>query len=220
VDVRKAGSGSWRLEVSDSDLADIALFVRDAVALVPPSTGAAPPPLAGTVPDRRAALADGDRDDAAGQWSLWWQRIMEFEFGVRRSHAEPAQTTPGAVRGVLADARAISDPPDFTVLEDSRQLRTAVLASYDDAARWLRSRSPRSEAAMDWAVIKQAVEDVAYDRRVPVHTLDGELVMLPVADVWWQRIGPGQALCSVATARNAQAAYTMLYDVFASSIDR
>ena len=73
---------------------------------------------------------------------------------------------------------------------------------------------------MDWTVIKRAVEDVAFDRQVPVDMLDGVLVMLPVEGLWWRRVAPGHALCSAGAASNAHASYELLYDVFESSLDR
>ena len=152
VVVRTAGSQSWRLEVSDSDLAVMALFVRDAVGLEP-AAAVSPPALDSPVVDLRGILSDRDRADASVQWGSWWAQILDMEFA----------------RGIdaLASLRAVSDPPEFTALAHASQLRAAVRASFEDASRWRRLRTARLEAALEWDVLKQAVDDVAFDRQVP-----------------------------------------------------
>ena len=201
--MRTAGPQSWRLEVSDSDLAVMALFVRDAVGLEPASA-VSPPALDSPVVDLRRILSDRDRADASVQWGSWWAQILDVEFA----------------RGIdaLAALRAVSDPPEFTALAHAPQLQAAVRASFEDASRWRRHRTARLEAALEWDVLKQAVDDVAFDRQVPVHACSGAVVVLPVAGAWWWRIAPGQVLCSETAARNAETSYRIAYDAFASSL--
>jgi hypothetical protein len=204
-------------------MADLALFVRDAVGLAVPSSADRPPLVDGPVPDRRDVLSHQARADAAAQWPHWWQRIVEFEFKLGRSHDdEPSPRIRGAhdLARVIADAGTVSDPPDFNALADSPQLRAAVRATYADAAQWQRTRQPRPDADVEWSVTKRAAEDVAFDREVPVEKLDAAVIVLPVTGVWSRRTAPGYALCSVAAARSAQAGYQVLYDVFASCLDR
>ena len=199
--MRTAGSRSWRLEVSDSDLAVMALFVRDAVGLEP-SSAVLPPALDSPVADLRDILSDRDRADASVQWLSWWAQILDVEFDA------------------LAAIRAVSDPPEFTVLAHAPQLQAAVRANFDDASRWRRLRTARLEAALEWDAIKQAVDDVAFDRQVPVHACSGTVVVLPVAGQWWRRIAPGQVLCSETAARSPDTSYRIAYEVFDSGLGR
>lgn len=39
-------------------------------------------------------------------------------------------------------------------------------------------------------------------------------------DRWWRRISPGQVLCSEAAARSAHTDYEIVYEAFASGLDR
>lgn len=203
--MQTAGSQSWRLEVSDSDLAVMALFVRDAVGLVA-TAAVVPPALNSPVADLRGVLSARDGADASVQWLSWWVQILDVEFA----------------RGVDAQAavRAVSDPPEFTVLAHAPQLQAAVQASFDDASRWRRLQTARQEGAFEWDLIKQAVDDVAFDRQVPVHTCSAKVVVLPVMGPRWRRIAPGQVLCSETAARNPEIGYRIAYDVFDSSVGR
>ena len=172
----------------------MASFVRDAVGLVVPAASGLPPALNGPVAGRRAVLSDPDRADASVQWVPWWQQILEVAFGVKRG----LRLSAGEERAseVVAAVRSVSDPPEFTALADVPQLRAAVRASFDDFSQWQRHRVSRLEAGSNVDVVKQAVDDVAFDREVPVEALNGTIVVLPVTGVWWRRIAPGQILCS------------------------
>ena len=218
VVVRRAGLGSWRLDVSDSDLAEMALFVRDAVGLVVPAAVDLPPALNGPVADRRGVLSDRDRADASVQWVWWWRQILEVEFGVKRglrlSAAERRATE------AVAAVRSVSDPPEFTALAHAPQLRAAVRASFNDVSRWRRHRVSRLEAGSNVDVVKQAVDDVAFDREVPVEALNGTLVVLPVEGVWWRRIAPGQILCSDTATSSPETFYQVVYEVVTSSLEQ
>ena len=204
--------------MSDSDLAEMALFVRDAVGLIEPAAADPPPALTGPVADLSGVLNDRDRADASAQWVSWWQQILEVEFGVKRVPSRPAVGRRASE--VVAAVRTVSDPPEFTALAHVPQLREAARASFDDVSRWQRRRVSRLEAGSGGDVVKQAVDDVAFDREVPVEALSGALVVLPVAGLWWRRIAPGQALCSEAAMSSPQTSYQVVYEVFASSLDR
>jgi hypothetical protein len=216
--VRIAGSASWCLEVSDSELAELALFVRDAVGLGVPTSVDLPPRLDRPVPDRRGMLSDRDSADASEQWMRWWRRIIGFEFGVKRSLG----TLPAGQRAFELSAafQTVSDPPEFMALADVPLLRAAIRASFGDAVRWQQGRTVDFGDVLGWALTKRAVDDVAFDRQVRVDTLDGALLVLPVSGLWWRRIAPGQLLCSEAAARSPQTNYEILYEVFASGLDR
>lgn len=213
--VRTVGSASWRLDVFDSDSAELALFVRDAVALAVPPTAGVPPALDDPVADRRYHLSDRDRAEASAQWLPWWEQILELEFGLKRSLHRAAE---GHAPDVLAEIRKVGDAPEFTALAHVPQLRAAVQASFDDMSRWRRRRMSQREAPFEGDVVKQAVDDVAFDRQVPVNTLSGALLVLPVVGLWWQRIAPGQVLCSQAATSSSETNYRIVYEVFASSL--
>lgn len=215
--VRTAGPGSWRLDVSDSDVAELALFVKDAVGLVVPAA-VDPPALTGPVTDLSGVLSGRDKADASGQWVWWWQQILEFEFGVNRGPQLPAGERRASE--VAAAVRTVSDPPEFTALADVPQLRAAVRASFDDFSRWRRHDVSRLEAGSNLDVVKQAVDDVAFDRKVPVEVLSGTIVVLPVAGLWWRRIAPGRVLCSDTTTSSPGTYYQVVYEVFSSSLEQ
>jgi hypothetical protein len=198
-------------------LAETALFVRDAVGLLVPVAADLPPELNGPVADLSGVLNDRDRADASVQWVSWWRQILEVEFGVKRGPSQPAEGR--RTSEVLAAVRTVSDPPEFTALAHVPQLRAAVRASFDDVSRWQRRRVSRLEAGSGGDVVKQAVDDVAFDRGVPVEALSGALVVLPVAGLWWRRIAPGQVLCSEAATSSPKTNYQVVYEVFASSLD-
>jgi hypothetical protein len=207
------------LDLSDSDLMDTALFVRDAAGLLAPGSLELPPALEGPLVDHRRVLSERDRATASMQWGGWWRRIVEVEFGARRPLGRSSAGQLGPA--VIADLRAVSDPPEFTALAHVPELRAAARASFDDAVRWQRRRDvSRYEAVMEWPMVAQAVEDVAFDRRVPVDVLSAAIMVLPVAGAWWRGVGPGQMLCSEHAARRPRTAYQILYEVFATSLDR
>jgi hypothetical protein len=216
--VQVAGATSWRLRVTDSDLAETALFVRDALGLVRSSSVDSPPALAAPVANMRDLLTDRERSAASAQWLQWWQQIVGFELGAGR----PLETSMAGhgVLGVLAGLRANSDPPAFSALADRPELRKAVRAGFEHAMRWQRERRTRhSDSTLEWSVIKRAADDVAFDRHVSVDSLRGVVAVLPVAGLWWRRHGPGQILCSEEAASSAQTSYQIAYEVFATSID-
>jgi hypothetical protein len=216
VVMRTAGLTSWRLDVSDSDLAEMALFVRDAVGLTVPSTAGVPPALDSPVADRRNVLSDRDRAEASAQWQPWWQQILELEFGLKSSlHRPPAE---GRGPDALAEIGTVGDVPDLTALAHVPQLRAAVQASFEDVSRWRQRRMPQRGAPFEGDVVRQAVDNVAFDRQVPVNTLSGALLVLPVVGLWWQRIAPGQVLCSQAATRSSETNYRIVYEVFASCL--
>jgi hypothetical protein len=66
--MRVASAPSWRLEGKNSDLCELALFVRDATGR--PAIGGSDdlPPLAGSVPDLAHSLDSDARMAAGAQW--------------------------------------------------------------------------------------------------------------------------------------------------------
>ena len=135
------------------------------------------------------------------------------------------QTGPPAVCGGTARNRgrrrgSVGQPPEFTALAHAPQLRAAVRASFNDVSRWRRHRVSRLEAGSNVDVVKQAVDDVAFDREVPVEALNGTLVVLPVEGVWWRRIAPGQILCSDTATSSPETFYQVVYEVVTSSLEQ
>lgn len=56
MDVRVAGSNSWRFEHDNLDILQVALFVRDAARLPVAAAADVPPPMTGEVPDAAALM--------------------------------------------------------------------------------------------------------------------------------------------------------------------
>lgn len=221
VVMRVAGAPSWRLEGKNSDLCELALFVRDATGL--PAVGGSDdvPPLAGSVPDL-AHILDADARMAAGvQWRDWWQEILDFEF---QDRPESVDLDVHARRRVL-ERQAICDPPDFKALAERPGLRAAARASFErftqwNSARLAPGRDGRPRSPLDWALMKQVAEDVAFDHHVGLDAVQAKVAVLPVRDTWWRRVAPGAVLCSPAAAADPTTAHALLREAFDSHVLR
>lgn len=214
--MRVAGTASWRLETRSADLAELALFVRDATRLE--VSGIAVPPLFAAIPDLGDVLSSDERKQAAAQWPSWWQRVLDFELA-DRALIDGASD----VRAIIAARQAVGDPPEFGALADRPALRTAARASVADFLHRQRGRDRHDldkppRPPLGWELIKQVAEDVAFDRRVGLDAVRGIVAILPVRSVWWARVAPGAALCSDSAARDPRTAAALLHDVFESNL--
>jgi hypothetical protein len=218
--MRVAGTASWRLEESSGSLSEQALFVRDAARLAPPGNDMAPP-LIGDVPDRSDVLGSADRQRAGVQWLNWWNQVLDLE--LRRSGDSADGDASASARARLAEHDAVCDPPNFTALANRPQLQAAAGATFEDFTRWQstirpRSREPRQRGLLEWSLIKQTAEDVAFDRRVDIDAARATVVIVSVHGLWWRRVAPGAVLCSVGAATDPLTAQTLLRDAFDSRI--
>ncbi|WP_375497979.1 hypothetical protein [uncultured Jatrophihabitans sp.] len=208
---------SWRVDQGDSDVLQIGLFVRDAAGLdisgldVPGALDI--PPLAGI------SVADVAVDlRAAGQqWASWWQQLLEVQFADRPAPAPGVDRGRNRARYLLARWQAVCDPPDFDALADRPELQAAAQAVFDDHHVWGRLL-PQRRTELDWALLKQTAEDVAFDHRVSIDRVRAHIVFLPVDGVWWARVRPGCVLCSAAAVDDPVTAQTLVRDAFVSGL--
>lgn len=209
-----AGVRSWRLATSGSDLLTHALFVRQSAALIVDQPAA---PLIGPVPDREAVLTAEQRRDAAHQWLLWWQRLLAHESAVQRGDDDADLDPRTRMRARIAAREAVSDPPDYTALADSAELRLAARRTFQDYRAWTRV-APRIEPKLDCQLVRQTVADVAFDKGVEENSLSAAVVVLPIAGRWWQRALPGMVLASTAVETDTRLAQVVLREAFVSGI--
>lgn len=214
--MRLAETGSGRLSAGGSQACEWALFVRDAVAL--PDSGSQVPALIGQLPDLSDALEKDARWVAGGHWEQWWRQVLDFEVQDRLARQDDARAR---VSEVITQRQAVFDPPQFDALVDWPALRAAAQASVDSFREWESARRPRHPngrpaSLLDWSVMKQVAEDVAFDRRVPLESVQARVVVLPVHGVWWRRQAPGVVLCSPAAASDAATSHALLRDAFDS----
>lgn len=215
-----AGSVSWRFAESARDsLPHVALFVRDALGLAVPPGPAVPPPLAGTVPDRRASLSDEERREAGRHWPGWWAALLGAE--VDRQEERPDPDHP-ALRARYEEA---GSPPDFAALADRPALRRAVVDTFPEALRWVDrlldagSRAQRA-GSFPYALVRQVAEDVAFDRQVDVGAVRASAVVLEVEGRWWHLLAPGAVVCSAGAAADLHTAHLVLRRAFESGLRR
>ena len=113
----------------------------------------------------------------------------------------------------------------FESLNERPALQAAARLTFPGFKLWEPSQRPAgrdtSEASpLDWVVMKQTAEDVAFDRRVSVDDVQASVAVLPVSGVWWHRAAPGAVLCSVAAASDPVRAQALLRDAFDSWVMR
>jgi hypothetical protein len=223
--MRVAGAPSWRLEGKNSDLCELALFVRDATGLVASREQDDVPPLTGSVPNLAHALDANALVTAGGEWREWWRAILNVEFRDRPGDQGGSEIPEMWARQAITDRQAVCDPPDFDALADRPALRAAAHASVGNFKRW-RSTQPvpgrdgAPHSPLDWSLMKQVAEDVAFDRRVSLDEVQARVAVLPVRDTWWRRAAPGAVLCSPAAAADPHTAHALLRDAFDSYVLR
>jgi hypothetical protein len=213
--VFEAGVPSWRFTVSEGDLLDLALAVRDGCGLPVPGGPAVPPPLV-DVPAPVGDLTPEERQEAARQWAVWWADLVQLV--VRRTQSDQDDSTDLAAWA--ADRAVAGSPPDFAGLVDRPELRRAVRATAD--AR--RTRPDRRRAIPTGAfahdLVRRVAEDVAFDRAVSPDRVSGSAVVLDVQGPWWHEAGPGVVLCSRAAAQDPAVAHQVLRRAYESGLRR
>jgi hypothetical protein len=217
--MRKAGSPSWRFVEDEAQFLHLALFVRDATGLAVERSDDIPPHLAGDLPGQAGVLAEADRGTAAGQWAIWWRRLLAQ--AARESERE--RTTAGdldpltRVQAIYAGREEVLDPPRFGSLADLPQLHPVAAAVFADADRWwsTRDRTVSQEGgAFAWRLVRDAAEDAAAELGIPIGDVTAATYVLDVEGAWSYLAAPGFALCSVPVATDPPAARQLLHDVF------
>jgi len=220
--VRLAGTASWRLEAKGSQLCELALFVRDAAGLTIMGLAEDVPSLTAAVPDLSGVLGADVRQAAGDQWRSWWLQILDFEFRDRPDDHGDARTR---ARQMVSEHQAVCDPPEFTMLADRPSLQVAAQASFARFREWESSRPQpgrggEAVSPLDWTVMKQVAEEVAFDRQLSLDAVQAKVAVLPVHGRWWCRVVPGAVLCSTAAAADPRTAQVLLRDAFDSYVTR
>lgn len=215
--MHQAGTASWRVEVGDSQLCEIALFVRDAAGLRSDSNDV--PPLDGPVPQPMPFPTEDERTTARRDWTAWWRALVGYEARQWSAHTGANRAS---FRDRIADRDAVCDPPTFEALADRPALRRAAQTAFADFRTWEASmpRHRGGAAPPGWELIRQVVEDVAFDGQVPFAALQAKIVTVRVQGSWWQRVAPGCALCSPAALATPTTAHAVLRDALDSFVRR
>ncbi|NYI42067.1 hypothetical protein [Demequina lutea] len=222
-----SGTSSWRLELNDTQLLYVALYIRDVAGIQVPVDPSVPPSLRnvahGVAPDPHV-----DAAALSSQWLDWWRSLVAFEVenfaavrAAQMSHV-PAQDR----MRELADAHAaVFDPPEFASLAGSPDMREVAALRFREALEWFSGRSgtPRHSRletpATSHAVIVRAAEGVAAERGVDLDRLDAAIEVLDVSGPWVHVAAPGYVLCSAELARDDDAAEDVVRRAFTSGLD-
>jgi hypothetical protein len=99
----------------DAQFLHLALFMRDATGLAVTRSDDIPPHLAGGVSGRAGALPGDERGAAAGEWVIWWRRLLaQAVREALRGNAPDGDQDPLAwVQAVYAGREEVFDPPRF-----------------------------------------------------------------------------------------------------------
>ena len=211
--MKLAGTRSWRFAVEVSDLLHLALRVRDGAALEVPTGPDVPPELLDPpVPRDPAETVGAGADPAAAgtQWLPWWRELVELES--RRQLLRPDQVRQpwGTVtRRLRTELAAAADPPRFDALSQRPALQTAARAVGPAPRRSIDRQLRQARGwrdVIDWPVVNRAVHSVAEETSTNVNELNGCALVLLVRGSWWQPVGPGAVLCSLAAAADPDTA--------------
>lgn len=222
-----SGTSSWRLEMRDSQLLYVALYIREVAGIQVPVDPSVPPSLRdvarGGTPDPQA-----DPPALGSQWLGWWRGLVAFEVEtfetVRAAQAShvPAQDW----MRKLADAHAgVFDPPEFATLAGSPEMRDLAAGHHREALDWYAGRSdpPRHSRpeipAISHAVIERAAGGVAAERGVDYDRLDAAVDVLDVSGFWSHLAARRYMLCSAELARDDDAAEDVVRRAFISGLD-
>lgn len=222
----ESGSESWRLTVDDnSNLLQVALYVRDACGLDVTVDHSIPPRLLGTVVDHRDDLTAQIRQSAGEQWMAWWQTIIALvgaqELGTLQLPSEPFER----LEAMTAVHESLLDWPELDGFGDRPALREAVRVSYEDATRWLSQRARgavrgrRMRATYDGATLGSIVRALVERLGVEPGRLRAAVLVVGVEGDWSSLVAPGVLVCSesvtVAPARFA----ALVESAFVSGLD-
>jgi hypothetical protein len=162
------------------------------------------------------------------QWLDWWQSLVAFEvenFETIRS-AQASHVPSQEWMRQLADAHAdVFDPPEFSTLAGSPEMRDIAALRFREAHEWFSGRSgtPRHSRpeipVISHAVIVRAAEGVAAERGVDLDRLDAAVDVLDVSGAWSHLAARRYMLCSTELARDDDAAEDVVRRAFISGLD-
>ena len=223
-----AGTSSWRLEMRDSELLHIALYIRDVARIQVPVDPSVPPSLRN--------VADGVAPDPhVDRARLGLAMVGLVAARSWHSKPRPLRTVRAAQMSYvpaqdwmrqLADAQAAAfDPPEFASLAGSPAMRDIATLRFREAHDWFSRRSapPRHSRpempAISHSVIERAAVGVAAERRVGFDRLDAAVDVLDVSGSWSHLAAPGYVLCSADVARDDNSAEVVVRIAFLSGLD-
>jgi hypothetical protein len=216
---------SWRLTVDDkADLLHVALYVRDACGLTVPDDPSVPPAIDGDVADRSLDLDTGTRRVAGGQWLSWWKEILVLEAAKALDVLQYSEAQLDRLDAYAIVDQSLIDWPELDNLALQPELRRAVVASHDDAARWssararrLSARGPRPRGLADLPV--RSIAEEVIDRLGASPGLVRAAVFLLELHREWSAIAlPGLLLCSVSLAEDTSRMVPLLEAAFAAGV--
>lgn len=123
------------------------------------------------------------------------------------------------VRAMAEMEQEILDPPEFRSLADMQALRSAVVATFDDAVAWTNGPGrggPQEHGVFAWPLSRDSAQSTAAELGIPVGDMDAVVYVLNVQGSWSHLAGPGCGICSVTMPDDPQAARLLLHDLFAS----
>lgn len=220
--MRFSQSASWQFREADSQFLHLALYARDAAGLIVAPSADIPPHLAAEPPSSDG-LAQVDQQALAGQqWQTWWARLLRHVVSeAQRRWTEDIGDLDERLITMGRDQEAVFDPPDFQTLADMPALRTVAVTTFSPGLEWMNRRArPAAQGpkhgAFPWEAVRNAAENAAAERRVPLSEIKAAVHVLDVEGLWSYLVAPGCAICSSATAANADAARRLLREVFGS----
>jgi hypothetical protein len=215
-----AGSRSWRIDVSDSQLLDHAMFVRDVVRLPVPPSPEVPPPTGIATSDRTDVLSDADRPRAGQQWLWWWRRLVAYEL-TQRSLRDPGEDIRTRMQRRLVEHQRTFDPPAFDTLQRWPELRAATTATVDDARERQRTVNRPARAHkehFDWTLNRDVAEAVITDYGVRPDQINALVLMIDAPTAWFHLPSPGVVICSTGLTTDHPAARAMLRQTVVSGL--
>ncbi|HEX4787476.1 MAG TPA: hypothetical protein VH372_03375 [Actinospica sp.] len=220
--MQRLGSPSWRLSVTaNPHTIAVALFVRESLDLPVPPSPYTPPRCGERIPHREVDFSDAARQEAGRQWLAWWCQLVDVEF-LLHPPIPPAGDEHALARRQLAELQRVFDPPAFEALSASPALRTAVLATFDDARGHGSAPEARQrrhvEARFDRQLTRDLVAALIAEHGVSPDRLNASLLLIDAPVHWHHITRPGAAICSTAITTDPSAAESLLRAVFTSGL--
>jgi hypothetical protein len=213
--VRAAATASWRFAEDLGQLPHAVLYVRDALRLPVERGPTVPPRLIGEIPDRAGLVEPSVFRDVAYDWAAWWEAMLDLDARTQLNGDTDASVPYGQMVNPATSSALIQTPA----------LRLVAASLFAESCAWAEAaREPllatvRSHPGwFDWPLTREVAKSVADDAGVEVGEVNGAVSVLLVEGIWWKRVRPQFALCSVEAADNPRIAEDILRDVFTSGL--
>ncbi len=219
--MREVGSPSWRFTHDIDQTLHFVLYLRDALGLSIEGDQNLPPGLVGEVPchsDLLDALVAGE---AAERWLAWWRAVVVLQAPSQLLTRPETTDLRAWARQLGARHQLVFDPPGWASLADSPALQSAARDLWVEGYRWFESARapylpPDCRDVFAWERVRDSAERAAIEHGVQPGEVGGCVQVLLVEGSWWRLEGPGDALCSLAAARDSDIIPIVLTSVFGS----